>query len=74
MNLTFNTALIQGYKSPAQQARILTEDWLARNMYCPICGENTIHRAEPNVLRKNYLCQNSLHETFFLSTHSRKEE
>ncbi len=38
MNLTFNTALIQGYKSPAQIARRLTEDWLARNMYCPICG------------------------------------
>lgn len=35
MDLKFNTALIRGYKSPAQQARILTEDWLARNMYCP---------------------------------------
>lgn len=57
MNLTFNTALIQGYKSPAQQARILTEDWLARNMYCPICGENTIHRAEANSPVKDYVCQ-----------------
>ena len=38
MDLSFNTALIQGYKSAAQIARVLTEDWLARNMYCPICG------------------------------------
>ena len=57
MDLKFNTALIRGYKSPAQQARILTEDWLARNMYCPICGENTIHRAEANSPVKDYVCQ-----------------
>ncbi|MBR5194610.1 MAG: hypothetical protein IKW48_00555 [Akkermansia sp.] len=38
MDLAFNIALIQGYKSPAQIARRLTEDWLARNMYYPICG------------------------------------
>lgn len=56
MDLTFNTALIQGYKSPAQQARILTEDWLARNMYCPICGAVSIHKAEPNAPVKDYVC------------------
>ena len=57
MNLTFNTALIQGYTRPAQIARVLTEDWLARNMYCPICGENTIHRAEANSPVKDYICK-----------------
>ena len=56
MNLTFNTALIQGYKSPAQQARILTEDWLARNMYCPICGAVSLHKAESNAPVKDYVC------------------
>ena len=56
MDLAFNTALIQGYKSPAQQARILTEDWLARNMYCPICGAVSIHKAEPNAPVKDYVC------------------
>ena len=48
MNLRFDTSLAQGYKSASQIARILTEDWLARNMYCPICGEISIKRAEPN--------------------------
>ena len=60
MDLTFNTTLIQGYKSPAQQARILTEDWLARNMYCPICGAISIHKAEPNAPVKDYICRNCL--------------
>ena len=41
MNLRFDTSLVQGYKSASQIARVLTEDWLARNMYCPICGEVT---------------------------------
>ncbi len=58
MDLTFNTALIQGYKSPAQIARRLTEDWLARNMYCPICGAESIQPAEPNAPVKDYVCQN----------------
>ena len=47
MDLTFNTALIQGYKSPAQIARRLTEDWLARNMYCPVCGETPCAAQKP---------------------------
>ncbi len=56
MDLRFNTALIHGYKSPAQQARILTEDWLARNMYCPICGAISIKKAESNAPVKDYVC------------------
>ena len=45
-------------KSASQIARILTEDWLARNMYCPICGEVSIKRAEPNAPVKDYICDN----------------
>ena len=57
MDLRFDTSLIIGYKSAAQIARILTEDWLARNMYCPICGEISIRKAEPNAPVKDYVCE-----------------
>ena len=57
MNLRFNTSLADGYKSPSQIARVLTEDWFARNMYCPICGEVSIRRAEPNAPVKDYVCE-----------------
>ena len=57
MDLRFNTSLAEGYKSASQIARVLTEDWLARNMYCPICGEVTIRRAEPNAPVKDYVCE-----------------
>lgn len=56
MNLKFNTSLIKGYKSKSQIARVLTEDWFARNMYCPICGESSIRKAEPNAPVKDYIC------------------
>ena len=56
MDLRFNTSLIHGYKSATQIARILTEDWFARNMYCPVCGEVSITKAEYNAPVKDYVC------------------
>lgn len=58
MDLHFDLSLIQRYKSASQIARVLTEDWLARNMYCPVCGEVAIRRAEPNAPVKDYICEN----------------
>ena len=57
MDLNFDVSLASGYNSAAQIARVLTEDWLARNMYCPICGEFSIKRAEANAPVKDYICE-----------------
>ena len=57
MDLRLNTSLAESYKSASQIARVLTEDWLARNMYCPICGEISIRRAEPNAPVKDFVCE-----------------
>lgn len=38
MNLYFNTALSASYHGKTQIARVLTESWVAENMYCPRCG------------------------------------
>ena len=48
MNLYFNTDLAKGYKSPAQIARVLTENWLGENAYCPSCGCAHITKAINN--------------------------
>ncbi len=45
MNLYFNTALAAGYKSASQIARVLTENWLGENGYCPNCGCTSIRQA-----------------------------
>lgn len=57
MDLRFNTSLANGYSSNSQIARVLTEDWLARNMYCPICGEVSIQKAQPNAPVKDFVCE-----------------
>lgn len=57
MDLNFDKSLASGYNSAAQIARVLTEDWLARNMYCPVCGELSIKRAEANAPVKDYICE-----------------
>ena len=38
MNLRFDTSLAVGYHSGSQISRVLTEDWMERNMFCPVCG------------------------------------
>lgn len=56
MDLRFDTSLVSSYKSAAQKTRVLTEDWLSRNMYCPICGATSILRVENNAPVKDYVC------------------
>jgi hypothetical protein len=47
MNLCLQKGLADAYKSPAQIARVLTEDWVAKELYCPACLEKNI-KSEPN--------------------------
>lgn len=56
MDLKLNASLAARYKSSNQITRLLTEDWLARNMYCPICGEVSIRHAEANAPVKDFVC------------------
>ena len=40
MNLFFNQDLAIGYKSQAQIIRVLSESWVASEIFCPNCGIN----------------------------------
>lgn len=48
MQLNFNSQMIADYHSNSQVARILTEDWVAQNMFCPRCGNLRIEHFENN--------------------------
>jgi len=37
MNVLMDVALAEGYSSPSQKARRITEGWFESNMYCPCC-------------------------------------
>lgn len=56
MNFRFNTDLVSNYKSNSQISRVLTEDWVEKNMYCPICGKSYIDRYENNHPTGDFYC------------------
>ncbi len=41
-NILYNPDLVQNYKSLSQRIRILSEDWVSREGYCPACGKKLI--------------------------------
>lgn len=57
MTFEFNISLAEGYHGPTQRARVLTEDWLGRNMYCPICGASVLLHFEANRPVADFYCK-----------------
>jgi type II restriction enzyme len=57
MNLTFNANLAQGYKSKSQIARLLTENWVLKNLYCPNCGNLQLNEYENNRPVADFYCK-----------------
>lgn len=57
MNLSFNTHLAEGYTSKSQIARLLTENWVLRNSYCPSCGEIPLNEFENNRPVADFYCK-----------------
>lgn len=59
MNIYFESdSLKETYHSNSQIARILTENWVKDNMYCPRCGEPRINRFENNRPVADFFCSN----------------
>lgn len=57
MNLSFNRHLAEGYTSNSQIARLLTENWVLNNSYCPSCGEVPLKEFENNRPVADFYCQ-----------------
>ena len=56
MNLAFDNSVIDNYRSRTQIARVLTENWVDRNMYCPRCGNLHIKHFENNRPVADFYC------------------
>ncbi|HZP01653.1 MAG TPA: DpnI domain-containing protein [Terriglobia bacterium] len=56
MNIEMQGSLAAGYRSPAQQARVVTEAWGAENLFCPACDSNRLTRSAPNREAIDYVC------------------
>lgn len=62
MNLSFNLKLAEGYSSKSQIARILTENWVKENSYCPCCGNLPLKKFENNRPVADFYCKNCSEE------------
>ena len=71
MNLNFNTKLAEGYSSNSQIARILTENWVKENSYCPSCGNLPLNEYENNRPVADFYCK-SCNEEFELKSKNGK--
>ncbi|MEI7425737.1 MAG: DpnI domain-containing protein [Candidatus Moraniibacteriota bacterium] len=58
MNLSFDTKLADDYTSSSQKIRVLTEDWVDRQIYCPNCGHFNIDKYENNKPVADFFCTN----------------
>lgn len=56
MNLKFDNDAISKYHSNSQIARLLTENWVKKNMYCPRCGRLHIEQFENNRPVADFFC------------------
>jgi type II restriction enzyme len=71
MNLNYNIKLADGYSSNSQIARLLTEDWVKNNSYCPSCGNLPLHDFENNRPVADFYCK-KCSEEFELKSKSGK--
>lgn len=58
MNLSLETELAAGYKSPSQKVRVLTESWVNQHIYCPNCGCQHIIKNANNKPVADFYCPN----------------
>ncbi len=58
INLNFDISLADTYKSNSQKIRVMSESWIAKNMYCPCCGNPHINKLENNSPVADMQCDN----------------
>ena len=71
MNLQLPTHFGEGYKSPSQLARRITEPWGADNLYCCACPSARLNPEKTNAQVSDFLCPKCV-ERYQLKSHSKK--
>lgn len=56
MNIAMPINLADGYKSPSQRARVVTEGWATKELYCPACSQERLTPTPPNTRAVDFEC------------------
>lgn len=70
MDLSFSSSAAGGYRGPTQRIRRLSEDWFAKNGYCPSCGGGDIAPFRNNMPVADFFCR-TCREEYELKSQSR---
>lgn len=58
MKLELNLSIANHYHSKSQIARVITEEWVEKNSFCPRCGKENLDRFESNRPVADFYCNN----------------
>ncbi len=56
MNLQCRPEIASAYKAASQIARVLTEEWVARELYCPACNSDELSQSKTNAPAIDFTC------------------
>ena len=56
MDLIMDPSVGDSYSSPSQRARVVTEDWAAKNLFCIVCPSSSINAEPDNTRVKDFTC------------------
>ena len=70
VHLEMRPEVAEGYKSPAQRARVITETWVSENMYCPGCDSDSLEALPKNTRVADFICA-SCEDRFQLKSQSK---
>ncbi len=70
VKLDLDTRALGEYRSPAQQARVLTQTWAVNNLYCPACENPQLHGLPENNPVADLVCH-TCEEVFQLKSQRR---
>lgn len=62
MQLEFHAGVAASYSSAPQRIRVISEDWIDRNIYCPNCGRTKLTRAANNKPVYDFRCDGCAEE------------
>ena len=58
MDFAFDKSLVEGYKSESQRIRVMSETWVGKNIFCPVCGNPHICNLGNNMPVADLVCDN----------------
>ena len=70
MNLQMDERIADRYHSDSQRIRVITENWVSNNIFCPSCGRPYIRQFENNRPVADFYCPECLEEYELKSKHT----